>query len=77
MFSISLRHATRTRHYSIAALATSGWEVTLEDEGELTRHVYHDWHRVERALALFQLEVSELTARGWEPVGVYDMGTAT
>jgi len=40
--------------------------VTLEQEGELTRHVYHDWHRVERAMALFQLEVGQLTQRGWQ-----------
>jgi hypothetical protein len=31
-----------------------------------TRHVhYDDWHRVERAVASLQLEVRELTAKGW------------
>ena len=65
MFSISLRNADHTRKYSIAPLSPAGWEVTLEQEGELTRHVYHDWHRVERAMALFQLEVGQLTQRGW------------
>jgi hypothetical protein len=40
--------------------------VKLEQEGELTRHVfYHAWHRVERMLALFQLEVTHLTEHGW------------
>jgi hypothetical protein len=29
---------------------------------------YHDWHRVERALALFRLEVAELSERGWREV---------
>jgi hypothetical protein len=67
MFSISLRNAASTRRYSIAPLSDAGWEVTVELEGELTHHVwYHDWHRVERALAIFRLEVSELTARGWQ-----------
>ena len=67
MFSISLRNAASTRRYSIAALTDAGWEVTLEREGELTHHVwYHDWHRVERALAMFNLEVLELTSRGWQ-----------
>jgi len=67
MFSISLRNADdRTRSYSISSLGNAGWEVKLEQEGELTRHVYyHDWHRVERVLALFQLEVSNLTEHGW------------
>ena len=27
-----------------------------------------DWHRVERALAMFRSEVSELTERGWQIV---------
>ena len=69
MLSISLRNAEHTRRYSISALSDAGWEVKLEREGELTHHVcYHDWHRVERALAIFRLEVSELTARGWQEV---------
>ena len=55
MFSISLRNARETRRYSISSLSSSGWEVKLEQA-------------VERALALFQLEVSNLTARGWRPI---------
>jgi hypothetical protein len=68
MFSIMLRKAEQTRRYSISSLGKSGWEVTLEREGE-TRHVfYDDWHRVERTLAMFQLEVSELTEHGWQQI---------
>jgi hypothetical protein len=68
MFSIVLRKADQTRRYSISTLGASGWEVVLEREGE-TRHVcYDDWHRVERALAIFRLEVSELTAHGWTEI---------
>lgn len=66
MFSIVLRNATSTRRYFISPHSDAGWEVILEREGELARHVwYHDWHRVERTLAIFRLEVSDLTARGW------------
>ena len=55
-------------------LSSSGWEVKLEQAGEITRHVYyHDWHRVERALALFQLEVSNLTEHGWQPDSLPDV----
>lgn len=69
MFSMILRNDTSTRRYSIGQLSDAGWEVTLEREGEPARHVwYHDWHRVERTLAIFRLEVSELTARGWQEV---------
>ena len=68
MFAISLRHADQIRRYSIGPLESSGWEVKLETDRQLMRHTtYHDWHRVERALAEFRLEVSDLTARGWEP----------
>ena len=52
MFSIVLRNAASTRRYSISSHGESGWEVTMEREGEIPHHVYyHDWHRVERALS--------------------------
>jgi hypothetical protein len=55
MFSISLRNDDdRTRSYSISSLGEAGWEVKLEQEGELTRHVvYHDWHRVSECSRCF------------------------
>ena len=69
MFSMVLRNAAATRRYSISQHGQDGWEVTLEREGEVLHHVwYHDWHRVERTLAMFRLEVSDLTARGWQVV---------
>jgi hypothetical protein len=69
MFSIVLRKAAFTRRYSISQHNESGWEVVLEREGQQPLHVcYRDWHRVERTLAMFRLEVSELTARGWQVV---------
>ena len=69
MFSIVLRNAASTRRYSISPHGDAGWEVTLEREGETPHHIwYHDWHRVERVLAMFRQEVSELTERGWQIV---------
>jgi hypothetical protein len=69
MFSIVLRNDAFTRRYSISQHSESGWEVVLEREGQQPHHVfYQDWHRVERTLAMFRLEVSELTARGWQVV---------
>ena len=69
MLSIVLRKAEHTRRYFVSALSDAGWEVKLEREGELTRHIYYrDWHRVERALAIVRREVSELTARGWQEI---------
>jgi hypothetical protein len=67
MFSIALRQAEHTRNYRVSTSQPSGWEVTLVEDLKPTRRVhYDDWHRVERALATLQLEVSELTARGWQ-----------
>ena len=69
MFSVRLTNADHTRRYTISFLKGAGWEVTRQQDGELTRHSrYHDWHRVERARAMFALEVSKLTERGWKIV---------
>lgn len=69
MFTVVLRKADAIRRYSISTPGESGWEVIRETERE-SRHVfYDDWHRVERALAIFKLEVSDLTEHGWREVG--------
>jgi hypothetical protein len=66
MFARSLSRAHHTRHYSIHAGASSGWEVRLEEDQTLRRFDrYEDWHRVERALMLFEREVAELSENGW------------
>lgn len=66
MFELRLRLANHIRRYSIAAVAPSGWEVTLEEDATVRRKErYDDWHRVERAQAILQIEVDQLTARGW------------
>jgi hypothetical protein len=66
MFQLSLRRADHIRRYSIMPASPSGWEVKFEEDREVRRNdLYEDWHRVERALALFEIEVSELTASGW------------
>ena len=66
MFDMSLRHADHIRRFSISSKGMSGWEVRREDDLALTRRdVYQDWHRVERALALFEREVLELREQGW------------
>lgn len=66
MFQLSLRFADHIRRYSISAVEPSGWEVKFEEDRELRRRdLYQDWHRVERALALFKREVIALTENGW------------
>lgn len=66
MFARQLRYADHVRHYSISPGGAAGWEVRLEEDRTVRRlDHYRDWHRVERALALFEREVTELTQRGW------------
>jgi hypothetical protein len=67
MFALSLHRRGHVRHYAIHAIGSSGWEVRMEEDRAVRRlELYRDWHRVERALALFEREVQELTALGWE-----------
>ena len=67
MFTVRLRLANQIRDYIIGDVGSFGWEVRLEEDRAVRRlDWYQDWHRVERALALFEREVTELTARGWQ-----------
>ena len=67
MFSIALRHDEHTRKYRVTASQLSGWELTLTEDTKPTRQIhYDDWHRVERALLTWQLEIEELTGKGWQ-----------
>jgi hypothetical protein len=67
MFSIALRHDEHTRKYRVTASQLSGWELTLTEDTKPTRQIhYDDWHRVERALLTWQLEIDELTGKGWQ-----------
>jgi len=67
MYDLSLISADHVRHYSIFPAAQAGWEITVEDDLAVRRReVLYDWHRVERMLALFEREVSDLVASGWK-----------
>ena len=67
MYALSLRHADHVREYSIRQIGPSGWEVRLEEDRTIRRLAhYTDWHRVERAQAMFEREVSQLAASGWQ-----------
>jgi hypothetical protein len=63
-----LRKAEDIRRYSISALGAHGWQVTLERDGEVSHVRYEDWPRVERALALFKREASELFEHGCQKI---------
>ena len=66
MFAKELRQEGHTRKFTIQERGTEGWEVREEqDDRVLKRVCYTDWHRVERALSIFNLQIDELENRGW------------
>ena len=66
MFAKELTQAGHTKRFTISEAAQSGWEVLEEQDSHVVRRVcYTDWHRVERAVLLLSLQVSELEENGW------------
>ena len=66
MYAVTLRKNAETRRFTITATETSGWEVREEQNSELvSRHLYTDWHRVERAQMGFAQAVHSLVGEGW------------
>ena len=66
MYAVTLRKDAQIRRFTITATASSGWEVKEEQDSQLvSRHVYTDWHRVERAQMGFAQAVDSLVDDGW------------
>jgi hypothetical protein len=67
MFTLTLHRDEDIRRYSVGCAGSAGWEVRMEENDTLQRvDHYHDWHRVERAIMLFEREISDLEAVGWK-----------
>jgi hypothetical protein len=65
MFVKELYRAGHRRKFSITDVG-GGWEVRDEqDEHVLKAARYTDWHRVERALNMFNLQIDRLEGAGW------------
>ena len=66
MFAKELRQAGHTKRFTISEAGNEGWEVRVEQDSQVVRRVcYTDWHRVERAVLMLSLQVSELENNGW------------
>jgi hypothetical protein len=66
MFAKELTQAGHTRRFTISDAGSAGWEVRVEQDSHVVRRVcYTDWHRVERAVQMMTLQVSELEENGW------------
>ena len=67
MFAKELTQAGHTKRFTISDGGTDGWEVRVEQDSRVIRRVhYTDWHRVERAVQILNLQVLELEENGWE-----------
>lgn len=67
MFAKELSHDGHIKRFLVLPAGERGWEVRVEQDSRVVRRVcYTDWHRVERALTLFSLQVSELAREGWQ-----------
>jgi hypothetical protein len=65
MYATSLRKQLQVRRFTIRHVRP-GWEVTDQSDHEILKQViYKDWHRVERAIAMFEQEEATLEASGW------------
>lgn len=66
MFVKELTQAGHTRRLSISERGETGWEVRdVQDDRVLRQVCYTDWHRVERAIQMFNLLADDLESRGW------------
>ena len=66
MFVKELYRAGHTRKFSIRDMGAGAWEVRDEQDNRVLKHVrVTDWHRVERALNMFNLQIDELEDAGW------------
>jgi hypothetical protein len=66
MFAKELRQAGHTKRFTVTPAPSEGWEVRVEQDSQVVRRVhYTDWHRVERAVLMLSLQVSELEDKGW------------
>jgi hypothetical protein len=66
MFLRSLALSGHVKRFRVRDLGADGWEVSREEDSAVTRQVrYLDWHRVERALRMFESEVTSLEIEGW------------
>jgi len=66
MFAKELHNDGHIRRFSIRENGRDGWDVREEQDDRVLRQVsYSDWHRVERALNSFRVQIGQLEDRGW------------
>lgn len=66
MYARALSNNQHRRRFTVRPTPRTGWEVRDEFDADVLKVIhYEDWHRVERAKALFAREADQLKHRGW------------
>jgi hypothetical protein len=53
-------------HRFVVSTDETGWQVQEKEDATVIRHTHHtDWHRVERAVQLFDQTAITLAEHGW------------
>jgi len=66
LFAKRLVRAGEERRFQVGYQPGGGWEAAeVVGRAEPQSAQYTDWHRVERALRRFSLEIAELRRQGW------------
>ncbi len=66
MLNTELSYGGHSRRFTLGHAPLGGWELRIEeDHTVVSRVLYTDWHRVERALSAIARRVSELESHGW------------
>jgi len=64
VFEKTLVRAGEVRSYQIR-MGQNGWEASKKEDHTVARQHHADWHRVERTLTKFEMEIESLRAQGW------------
>ena len=66
LFQKTLARASETVSFRIEHVAAAGWRTTKLANDRLTHQQHRtEWHRVERDVARFALEIEALRRQGW------------
>jgi hypothetical protein len=66
MYVRFLTNTGHKRRFTVRVAPSRGWEVRDEFDATVLKAIsYVDWHRVERAKAMFALEADHLKGLGW------------
>ncbi len=65
IFTKRLATEGHTRELTIERSITSGWIAREHNDSAIRTSLFHDWQRVELAIAIFEIKALALQDEGW------------